>query len=143
MTPRLPHMLLAVSATILAACSTPSGTSTEKAAMLEHEQLAGAAWQVQQLNGQPVTNATLTLNFHEPGKLAGKAACNNYMASYEQLPSRFSIQTGGMTMKACPPPLMDLEKQFMKALKSIDSATIDDQGTLLLSGKGVEIKATR
>ena len=67
MTPRLPHMLLAVSATILAACSTPSGTSTEKAAMLEHEQLAGAAWQVQQLNGQPVTNATLTLNFHEPG----------------------------------------------------------------------------
>ena len=38
---------------------------------------------------------------------------------------------------------MDLEKQFMKALKSIDSATIDDQGTLLLSGEGVEIKATR
>ena len=143
MTPRLPHMLLAVSATVLAACSTPSGTSTEETAMLEHEQLAGAAWQVQQLNGQPVSNATLTLNFHEPGKLAGKAACNNYMASYEQQASQFTIQTGGMTMKACPQPLMDLESQFVEALKGVDSATIDDQGTLLLSGEGVEIKATR
>ena len=111
--------------------------------MLEHEQLAGAAWQVQQLNGQPVSNATLTLNFHEPGKLAGKAACNNYMASYEQQASQFTIQTGGMTMKACPQPLMDIESQFVEALKGVDSATIDDQGTLLLSGEGVEIKATR
>ncbi|MCG8394753.1 MAG: META domain-containing protein [Pseudomonadales bacterium] len=112
--------------------------------MIDEPQLMGPPWQVETLNGKPVGNATLTLNFHEPGKLAGKAACNNYMASYSLTEDGLSVQTGGVTMMACPEPLMTLEHQFLDGLEKVKSATLDHQGALLLSGEnGVILRTTR
>ncbi len=75
--------------------------------------------------------------------MAGLAACNNYLASYTTEGERFTIQPGAMTRKACMPPLMELEQQFVTALKGVDTAVLNELGELLLSGEGVEIKATR
>ncbi|KGD64988.1 hypothetical protein Y5S_01896 [Alcanivorax nanhaiticus] len=135
--------LLAASVTLIAACSNGIGNETGAQAMPSFEQLSGEPWQVQSLNSKPVGNATVTLVFPEAGKLAGRAACNNYMATYSDDGQQFTIQPGGMTMKACMPPLMELESQFMDALKGVDTAVLNDLGELVLSGEGVEIKATR
>ncbi len=138
---RLP-LLLASAALVLTACTgqTTSGAHT----MIEENQLRGDAWSVTSLNGEPVDNATLTLNFHQPGQLAGKAACNNYMASYVQSKDSFTIKPGGMTMMACPQPLMTLERQFMDVLKGVNHAKIDKQGHLILtSSDGIRIEAKR
>ncbi|MCK0154264.1 META domain-containing protein [Alcanivorax sp. S6407] len=126
---------------LLTACNTPTGNGD--AAMPSFEQLSGEPWQVATLNSKPVGNATVTMVFPEAGKLAGKAACNNYMASYSDDGEQFTIQTGALTRKACMAPLMELEKQFMDALKGVDTAVLNDLGELVLSGEGVEIKATR
>lgn len=138
----IPITLLAASLSLFAACSTASNSKGD-IAVPGYEQLNGEPWQVQTLNGKPVGNATITLAFPEAGKLAGKAACNNYMSSYAAEGDSFTIQTGAMTRKACMPPLMELEQQFVDALKGVDTAVLNDLGELVLSGEGVEIKATR
>ncbi|WP_290492325.1 META domain-containing protein [Alcanivorax sp.] len=135
-------LLLTGTVLALAACTgqPTSGAHT----MIEENQLRGDAWSVTSLNGESTGDATLTLNFHQPGQLAGKAACNNYMASYVQSKDSFTIQTGGMTMKACPPPLMDMERQFVDALKGINHAKLNKQGHLILTGSdGIRIEASR
>ena len=138
----IPITLLAASLSLFAACSTASNSKGD-IAVPSYEQLNGEPWQVQTLNGKPVGNATITLAFPEAGKLAGKAACNNYMSSYAAEGDSFTIQTGAMTRKACMPPLMELEQQFVDALKGVDTAVLNDLGELVLSGEGVEIMATR
>ncbi|WP_231874140.1 META domain-containing protein [Alcanivorax sp. NBRC 102024] len=133
--------LLAGAALTLAACSShPTGTDT----MVTSEQLQGSAWQVQRLNGDHVGDALITLNFHEPGRLAGKAACNNYMASYTLDEDTFTVKTGGVTMMACPQPLMTLEQQFLTALEEVTAGDINEDGQLVLRGADqVQIEATR
>ncbi|WP_290537198.1 MULTISPECIES: META domain-containing protein [Alcanivorax] len=133
--------LLAGAALTLAACSSnPAGTT----AMVTAEQLQGSAWQVSYLNGSDVGDALVTLNFHEPGRLAGKAACNNYMASYTLNDDSFTVKTGGVTMMACPQPLMKLEQQFLDALEGVAQADINEEGKLILSGADdVKIEASR
>ncbi|WP_372635259.1 META domain-containing protein [Alcanivorax jadensis] len=133
--------LLAGAALTLAACSSNPAGST---AMVTAEQLQGSAWQVSYLNGSDVGDALVTLNFHEPGRLAGKAACNNYMASYTLNDDSFTVKTGGVTMMACPQPLMKLEQQFLDALEGVAQADINEEGKLILSGADdVKIEASR
>ena len=133
--------LLAGAAMTLAACSShPTGST----AMVTTEQLQGSVWQVNTLNGSDVGDALVTLNFHEPGRLAGKAACNNYMASYTLEDDNFTVKTGGVTMMACPQPLMKLEQQFLDALDAVNQADLSEDGQLILSGADdVRIQASR
>ena len=112
--------------------------------MVTTEQLQGSAWQVNTVNGSEVGDALVTLNFHEPGRLAGKAACNNYMASYTLEDDNFTVKTGGVTMMACPQPLMKLEQQFLDALDAVNQADLSEDGQLILSGADdVRIQASR
>ena len=143
MKPLFPIALLAGSLLLFTACTLPSDARKGETAMPGFEQLSGTPWQVQTLNGKPVGNATITLAFPEAGKLAGQAACNHYMASYSEQGTQFTIQPGAMTRKACMPPLMQLEQQFVEALQGVDTAVLNALGELVLSGEGVEIKATR
>ncbi|MED5387982.1 MAG: META domain-containing protein [Pseudomonadota bacterium] len=132
--------LLAGAALLSTACSSqPAGTGT----MISVDQLEGSTWQVSRINGQDVGDATVTLNFHEPGRLAGKAACNNYMASYTLDEDSLKVTTGGVTMMACPQPLMALERQFLDALETVDQADINDAGHLVLHGGDMRIEASR
>lgn len=142
MTPfRLP-LLLGSTALLLAACT--GQPANEVRTMVEESQLRGEAWSVTSLNGEDVTEATVTLNFHQPGQVAGKAACNNYMATYVQDEDSFTITTGGVTMMACPAPLMEMERQFLDALKGVNHADINKQGQLTLTGNDdIRIEARR
>lgn len=134
-------LLLGSAVLLLAACN---GQPEESSQMVTDSQLQGDAWHVQRLNGETVGNAIITLDFHSPGKLAGKAACNQYMASYSLSDEAVSITTGGMTMMACAEPLMMLEKQFIDVLGAVTAMEIDSEGTLILSGKdGQTIEASR
>lgn len=142
MTPfRLP-LLLGSTALLLAACT--GQPANEVRTMVEESQLRGEAWSVTSLNGEDVTDATVTLNFHQPGQVAGKAACNNYMATYAQNEDSFTITTGGVTMMACPQPLMKLEQQFLDTLGKVSQAQINADGELILSGEdNTKIQASR
>jgi heat shock protein HslJ len=135
MTPfRLP-LLLGSAALLLAACT--GQPTNEVRTMVEESQLRGEAWSVTSLNGEDVTDATVTLNFHQPGQVAGKAACNNYMATYVQNEDSFTITTGGVTM-------MEMERQFLDALKGVNHADINKQGQLILTGSDdIRIEASR
>ena len=138
---RLP-LLLGSAALLLAACT--GQPANEIRTMVEESQLRGEAWSVTSLNGEDITDATVTLNFHQPGQMAGKTACNNYMATYVQNEDNFTITTGGVTMMACPAPLMEMERQFLDALKGVNHADINKQGQLILTGSDdIRIEASR
>lgn len=138
---RLP-LLLGSTALLLAACTGQPANQVDT--MVEESQLRGEAWSITSLNGEDVTDATLTLNFHQPGQVAGKAACNNYMATYVQDEDSFTITTGGVTMMACPQPLMKLEQQFLDTLGKVSQAQINADGELILSGEdNLKIEASR
>ncbi|MDX1804700.1 MAG: META domain-containing protein [Alcanivorax sp.] len=134
--------LLAVSALVLNACSASQPATPTPP--ISDEELGSDIWKVQRLNGQAVDDATLTLNFHGTGKLAGKAACNGYTGQYDRIHGQFHIKVGGVTMMACATPLMALEKQFLDTLSVIHHASLDKDGRLILSGgQGLRIQATR
>ncbi|EKF72889.1 hypothetical protein A11A3_16450 [Alcanivorax hongdengensis A-11-3] len=132
---------LAIAALTLGACTSQPARDPQP---ISDADLASDVWKVETLNGNTVDNATLTLHFHAPDKVSGKAACNGYMASYHRDGGQFHIQVGGVTMMACPTPLMELEKQFLDTLSDIDQAVLDKDGRLILTGKeGLRVQATR
>lgn len=66
------------------------------------------------------------------------------MASYTLDEDTFSVKTGGVTMMACPQPLMALEQQFLTALEEVTAGDINEDGQLVLRGADqVQIEATR
>ena len=66
------------------------------------------------------------------------------MASYTLNDDSFTVKTGGVTMMACPQPLMKLEQQFLDALEGVAQADINVEGKLILSGADdVKIEASR
>lgn len=62
---------------------------------------ADKVWRLVEVNNQPYT-AQVTLTFPEPGKLAGKAPCNNYFGAQTVPYPWFKAQDIGATKRSCP-----------------------------------------
>jgi heat shock protein HslJ len=81
-------------------------------------QLTGE-WQVEDIGGMGVIdNSNVTLDFSEPGRIAGSAGCNNYTATLEA-GDGLSIGPAAATRKMCPEALMNQEQRFFQALASV------------------------
>jgi len=110
-------VLAAMSVLVLAACSSMSGEPPAT--------LAGTAWK---LAGWADADAspqgfTITANFAD-GRVAGKAAVNNYFAAYTEGPDdKFTVRQAGSTMMAGPPAAMQAEKIYLALLAQAKSYT--------------------
>lgn len=86
-------------------------------------ELEGTVWQVIALadsQGQlvmPAPNSEAGVTFQD-GQLGGNATCNTYFGSYTVDGNTLAITMGGMTMMACPEPLMAQEQLFVTNLQS-------------------------
>jgi len=74
-----------------------------------------------------------TLNFPEPGQVAGKAPCNNFTGMQKGTWPDFETGPLAVTRMACPE--MAEENEFFRMLALMTSATTADE-TLTLSGDG-------
>lgn len=105
--------------------------------------LAGPDWRIAEVAGVALPeDAEATLRFSPGGGLFGKAACNRFMGRHALSGEGLRLETGGMTMMACPEPLMAAERAILDALGRVDRFDFDPGGDLLLlGGDGVLLRA--
>ena len=79
--------------------------------------LAGSAWKLATLNGQPaLTTVSATLAFGQQGTVAGNDGCNMFSGTYKIDGSKLTITLGPSTMMACADAVMKQATAFTMAL---------------------------
>jgi uncharacterized membrane protein len=69
-------------------------------------------------------------------RMAGKAGCNSYFGGVTVSGESLTLAPGGVTMMACPEPLMQLEAAFLDRLGQVTLFDIDAAGRLVLLVNG-------
>lgn len=120
-------------ACFLAACDMKEKTSTETDTMTQTtDSLTGTNWRVEDIDGGGVIDRSpATVQFPEPGRVAGNSSCNRYMGGYEQDGASLTFGNLAGTMMACPEPLMAQEQRFYQAMNQVTGWRIDPQTDLL------------
>ena len=85
------------------------------------EDLAGLAWRLETLNGEPVSQGpTLII---EKARLHGNTGCNDYFvraADGEERGGALKMGPVGSTRKTCQGPSKVLEKRYLEALRRVE-----------------------
>jgi heat shock protein HslJ len=93
-------------------------------------QLAGVNWKVTSFNNNRhavvgvLGSSSITMSFKD-GKVAGSAGCNNFNGTYATEGSKLRLGPLATTRRACEEPLMTQEQQFLAALASAVTWSID------------------
>lgn len=83
----------------------------------------------------PVTiSPPVTLKFTD-NSVNGFAGCNNYNGTYQQQKNRLTISNIASTKKACAPPQMQIEQEFLAALSNVQQYEVAKNGELRLSNQ--------
>lgn len=98
--------------------------------MAEESPLAGE-WHVEDIAGGGIIDSSnVTLDFFEPGRLAGSGGCNRYSAPIAQ--DTFRVGRVASTMMMCPEALLGQERRFFAALEAAKRYDVDETGALRL-----------
>jgi heat shock protein HslJ len=93
-------------------------------------QLAGVDWKVTSFNNNRhavvgvLGQSSITMSFKD-GQVAGSAGCNNFHGTYTTEGSKLTLGPLATTRRACEEPLMTQEEQFLAALASAVTWSID------------------
>jgi heat shock protein HslJ/uncharacterized lipoprotein YbaY len=94
--------------------------------------LIGAEWVVEDIGGTLIDRSRATLDFGADGRLAGRASCNAYTATYRLTGESLTVGAAATTMMSCAPALMEQERRFMEILQRVQGFDITDTGALVL-----------
>jgi heat shock protein HslJ len=80
--------------------------------------LGGREWVLLELGGEQLLPAEVEISIvFQDERVSGTSGCNNYFAGVvEPDPSELEFNGMGATRMACPEPLMDLERRYLKVL---------------------------
>jgi heat shock protein HslJ len=93
-------------------------------------QLAGVNWKVTSFNNNRhavvgvLGQSSITMSFKD-GQVAGSAGCNNFHGTYSTEGSKLTLGPLATTRRACEEPLMTQEQEFLAALASAVTWSID------------------
>jgi putative lipoprotein len=100
--------------------------------------LWGTAWVLEDLAGAGVMDyVRATLEFPEPGKVAGNGSCNRFFGSATVTGDRLTVSPLGATRMACPEAVMNQESRYFQALQGATRFTLDGPW-LLVHSAGLE-----
>lgn len=106
--------------------------------------LIGEEWVVEAIDGTLIDRSHATLDFGVDGRLAGRASCNAYTASYRLTGEALTIGAMATTMRSCAPALDKQERRFLDVLQGVRGFDINDTGALVLrDDRGRSITARR
>lgn len=115
----------------------------------EVAELVGTRWVVETyLNAggelvEPLADKELTATF-DLDRVSGESGCNNYFASYAVDGNALTISQAGSTLMACEPAeLMQQEVDFLAALQSAATYTIDGDQLLIANAAGETVLTFR
>ncbi|NVO54493.1 YbaY family lipoprotein [Rhodobacteraceae bacterium B1Z28] len=108
-------------------------TQVQGTAMLENTQ-----WTAAVLNGAPIeTEKHPEISFAQDGAFAGTGGCNRFSGQAEISGNRIEFPDNmAATLMACPPPLDEVERQFLKALQSVTTFAVQGDALALLDATG-------
>ena len=95
--------------------------------------MSGSLWVLIELNGEAlIAGTTITAEFDREGLLKGVAGCNQYNMQYDITGNSIEFfSPESSTMLACPPELMNQERDYLDALGATKTFSMsDDQLTL-------------
>lgn len=100
--------------------------------------LWGTAWRLEDLAGAGVLDRVeATLEFPEPGKVAGNASCNRFFGSAAVAGASLTFGALGTTRMACAEAVGNQEAKFLRALEGAER--FSQQGsTLLVYSRGTD-----
>ena len=106
--------------------------------------LDGGVWSVIRLNGADTPPASApTLAFQGPG-VTGSTGCNRFFGQVSVTEAGVRFTPMGVSRRACEPHIMDLESDFLTALRSVDGfALYGDDRLMISAGADVVIEAER
>ena len=109
------------------------------------DDLIGTAWQVEAIDGQAVTAGVVsTLVFPARGQLAGRAGCNRFTGGLVVEEDRITAPGPfAMTRMMCPPPAMEQEQRFMRALVRARRLARDGETLRLVDEAGAAVIEAR
>ncbi len=97
--------------------------------------LTGADWLITDIDGDAVAGeADATLAFTADGRAYGSTGCNRFFGGYSLTGEGLSLGRMGVTMMACPAPLMAQERAVLDALSAVTRFEIGAEGALHLMG---------
>lgn len=84
--------------------------------------LAANEWTLVEMNGQPLPAGVEPPLVHfEGNSVRGFAGCNRFSASVKETkPGEIDVGAAAATKKACPPPQMALEDEFLRQLDAVN-----------------------
>jgi heat shock protein HslJ len=121
-----------------------AGADEEKPTVMGESGLEGTRWVlVSYLNAagetvEALADREVTAEFGlEPGRMGGNAGCNSYFAGYTVDGANLTISEAGSTMMACEPAeVMQQEAEFLAALGSAATFTIDGDQLQIANAEG-------
>ena len=106
--------------------------------------LVGREWVVEDMTGGLADRSRATLAFTADGRLAGRASCNNFTATFALTGETLTVGKAATTMMACAPSLMQQEGRFLDILQNTRRFEITETGALvLITGDDRRITARR
>jgi putative lipoprotein len=108
-------------------------------------QLWGTSWRLADLQGKPALEGVeATLEFPEPGKVAGKGSCNRFFGTANISGDSLTLSKMGATLMACVGPGMEQEGRYLKALAAAQRYSTQGDGLLIYTaGSDRPLRFTR
>lgn len=126
-------------------CSTAKNTMENKNENTTAQHKLSGTYTVHFIDKDEVALKTLKLTFNaDTNKISGFAGCNSFFGTYTVSQNHTIAFTNiGATKKYCLPEFNTVERNFMKALGSVNSFLIQGTNLSLLQNKVSVIKATK
>jgi len=112
--------------------------ASAKPAATAGRKLTDTNWKLVEVNGKPAvavegTEAHLFLE-RKGGAFQGSTGCNQMTGTFIASEGALQFTPGGLTMKMCPPPVMEQEQALLAAIKATTNYHIDGDALELLNG---------
>lgn len=90
---------------------------------------AGEVWRLIEIDGAPVSNPNVTLEFPEEGRLSGQGPCNSYSGQQSAPYPWFKAESILSTKRACPD--LALESAYFEALAAMQISEVSGRVLIL------------
>lgn len=103
------------------------------------DSLVGTNWKLVSWGNEkspqtPLKETEISLQFQKD-QISGSSGCNRYFASYTLKDDQLKFGVAGRTQMACPEEIMKQEDQFLSALQSSKTFTLNSEGQLQITYK--------
>ena len=102
-------------------------------------------WIALTLNGKPMPfSEPPTMRIDENYRAKGFSGCNSFsVTAYPMRQQRFAVGPFALTKKACPKPVMEAERSFLVALRTIAEWDLEGANILILKGPNGTLRFQR